>query len=196
MFGETTGISGGACANFDGRNVKIKSEPIFKASHMKSECDCNCCDHKSHRARNNTEDEDSEEETLYNRFQKKQNGKLKFEKQQKEKRGRNPPDGRGNITRCDICDSINHWASKCPDRESQGAYYQIALFENDLDHADGAKRLSQESIGAGIADCGATKTVCGKEWLDSYIDLLSPEEERLVTYKTSHNTLTKDNYTE
>ena len=38
-------------------------------------------------------------------------------KDQKKQRGRNPLDIYGKVTRCDICDSINHWRIACPDRE-------------------------------------------------------------------------------
>ena len=45
--------------------------------------------------------------------------KQRYEEQQpmKENRGRNPLDSYGKVTRCRICDSINHYAKKCPDRE-------------------------------------------------------------------------------
>ena len=32
-------------------------------------------------------------------------------------RGRNPFDDHGNVNRCAICDSVNHWASTCPDAQ-------------------------------------------------------------------------------
>ena len=36
----------------------------------------------------------------------------------KKRKGKNPLDNNGNISRCRICDSINHWEKKCPDRIS------------------------------------------------------------------------------
>ena len=181
MFGETTGIAGDMSKDLDDCDVKIKTEPIFKASHSKTECKCNCCDHQNHQAEREIEEEESEEALYgygygYNRFQRKPAGKFRKHnyqldtgsKQQKfTKKGRNPLDPDGYYTRCNICDSINHYAAKCPDKELQGAFYQISLFENDLDDPISTQKLSQESIGAGIADTGATKTVCGKIWLDT-----------------------------
>lgn len=35
----------------------------------------------------------------------------------KKRRGKNPLDSNGNVSRCRICDSINHWRIACPDRE-------------------------------------------------------------------------------
>ena len=69
----------------------------------------------------------------------------------------------------------------------KGSFHRITLFEGDFDDPISTATLSQECIGAAIADCGASKTVCGKEWLDSYLDILAPEEENLVTYKEAHN---------
>ena len=37
---------------------------------------------------------------------------------------RNPTDFSGNITRCVICESINHWADKCPDKNLNVQSYQ------------------------------------------------------------------------
>ena len=38
------------------------------------------------------------------------------------KQGKNPLDRFGNPTKCAICQSINHWAQNCPDRESENTY--------------------------------------------------------------------------
>ena len=64
-----------------------------------------------------------------------------------QKKGKNPLDQYGNISRCVECESINHWVSNCPDRIRSGqetyqleedpedleTYYQITLFQSDYD---------------------------------------------------------------
>ena len=35
---------------------------------------------------------------------------------QRPPKGKNPLDSKGNITRCSLCESINHWAPDCPDK--------------------------------------------------------------------------------
>ena len=41
------------------------------------------------------------------------------DKRSSSKNSRNPLDRFGKQTRCDLCESINHWADQCPDRPSQ-----------------------------------------------------------------------------
>ena len=106
-------------------------------------------------------------------------------------RGKNPLDAQGNVTRCAICSSINHWANKCPDRgqsekvnlsEDQekinlAETHDIILFESDLDEPRNVKSLLFESLGCAVLDCGASKSVCGDIWYNDYINSL-PESEK------------------
>ena len=50
--------------------------------------------------------------------------------------GKNPVDSRGYITRCGICESINHWAANCPndkdDEKNIKATYAVNLFQSSL----------------------------------------------------------------
>ena len=100
-----------------------------------------------------------------------------------ERKGRNPSDPAGKITRCEICDSINHWAPQCPDKRnwrSNQTFYtndqsyddytsdQITLFQSDFDHPQQLKGLIAESWLHAVLDCGASKTVCGLVWLKSH----------------------------
>ena len=123
-------------------------------------------------------------------------------------RGRNPIDPYGKITRCRICDSVNHWENKCPDKDGQerDTYYEECLngphqtdhseesityevethnvclnseFQNDL-----AKIVCCcESYNVAILDSGAPKSVCGISWLNQYIGTLSPEDKSKVKYR-------------
>ena len=56
------------------------------------------------------------------------------------KQGRNPLNNYGHITRCAVCDSINHWAAKCPDKNSlpqsssiQPTYFHAMTTDNVSD---------------------------------------------------------------
>ena len=201
-FGESTGIGEGVTDNEDMEGPVIKKEPTLQASH-KYLCDCVPKNQRNHQAQ-----EESCDEVLYGcnlKFSQKFKGKTgtrdSFRKSQSsdsgnsrtyQKKGRNPLDKQGNITRCHVCESINHWASSCPDREDEsnnaGVFHQIVLFQNELDDSNNIKTLTQETIGAAVADCGASKTVCGESWLTSYLKLLTPEEKESVTFRKSNNT--------
>ena len=67
------------------------------------------------------------------RFQRYPQRKVTFEK-----KGKNPVDSDGKISRCTWCDSVNHWADKCPDKypekgNSKQAYSDghITLFQGN-----------------------------------------------------------------
>ena len=53
------------------------------------------------------------------------------------------------------------------------------LHDNNLNH------LLGETIGMAILDSGCTRTVCGNQWLDTYLDTLSTIERKSVFSKPS-----------
>ena len=84
---------------------------------------------------------------------------------------KNPLDSKGNIIRYSMCESINNWA---PDRHDKTESpnntrhsYEAILFQADFDHPSKLKSLLSEFWNAGVLDSGASKTVCGRAWLDS-----------------------------
>ena len=107
------------------------------------------------------------------------------------RRGRNPPHGQGNPTKCSICDSINRWAQDCPDKvkdEHDTCYsYHVVLFQSDFDHPSKLPSLVTESWNAAILDCSASKTVCGQAWFDTYIETLSNEDKSKITNDKSNS---------
>ena len=111
---------------------------------------------------------------------------LSYHKPQK---GRNPIDSRGNITRCTICEYVNHWDQSCPDKNNKinpnetWISYKAVLFQSDFDNLNELKGLLSESWSAAVLDSGASKTVCGKVWLDSYLD--SSSENGLISSFTA-----------
>ena len=44
-----------------------------------------------------------------------------------------------------------------------------------------------ESWNVAVLDCGASKTVCGQAWFDTYIETLSSEERSKITYDKSNS---------
>ena len=204
-FGESTLMNEGITNDVDKEGPVIKREPILQAAH-KSSCDCLCDNQQNHQTQKDKEEGCDEvlygyNRKFYHRFKGKTAMTEDVRKSQSldaanfkvnQKKGRNRLDKQGKITRCYICESINHWAANCPDREdeskSEGVLHQVVLFQNELDDSNNIKTLTHETIGAAVADCGASKTVCGESWLTSYLQLLTPQEKEYVSFKKSNNT--------
>ena len=103
-------------------------------------------------------------------------------------KGKNPIDKEGKPTRCLNCESINHWSQNCPDKgKSEQTYviHEIVLHQNDMSNPEQMKTLVAESWSSGLLDCGASKTVCGKIWLDEYINSLSENDKSKIVYYSS-----------
>ena len=83
---------------------------------------------------------------------------------QRPPKGKNPLDSKGNITRCSLCESINHWAPDFRDKTDSPndtwLSYEAILFQTDFDHPSELKVLLSESWNAAVLDSGASKTVC------------------------------------
>ena len=73
------------------------------------------------------------------------------------RRGRNPLDEDGTISRCIIRDSINHWMANCPDAvyyqganvdEAESCDHHITLFQSNLITSQHMKAIVSESFSA------------------------------------------------
>ena len=90
-------------------------------------------------------------------------------------RKRNPVDG--YITKCITCKSILHWAKDCPDWEKaeippdNEKTVCITLFNEEIEHCY-IECFISETFGNAILDAGCIKTVCGKVWLNCYLEML------------------------
>ena len=125
-------------------------------------------------------------------------------------RGSNPTDQYGNITTCIACGSRYHWLDKCPEKkehatyyedsrdidencqefydgEREETYYNVTLFQSDYDSPKNIKSLVHESFNCAVIDCGASKTVCGQIWLNSFLDSLDTVMKNKVEYAPSMN---------
>ena len=110
----------------------------------------------------------------------------------------NPKDFRGNPTVCRKCRSIYHWWQDCPhvtpdekmnnpkrtyfnQNSSQEDLY-IALFQKSTPTtSDEIICLMSETINKAVIDSGCTKTCCGQDWYDAYIQTLSEEDAKNIS---------------
>ena len=97
-------------------------------------------------------------------------------------KGKNPVNSDVEISRCHHCQSINHWFPNCPDRvldkDSEDTLFnhEVVLCEGSLD-TPLVNDLVAESLNCALLDSGASKNVCGRLWLDVYVDSLSEAEK-------------------
>ena len=87
--------------------------------------------------------------------------------------------------RCNICQSINHWTTQCPDRPSEEITYVVdkLILQNPTDLA--LQTLLSETWCCVVLDTSTSGTVCGATWFQEYLDSLSANEIANVTYFTS-----------
>ena len=101
----------------------------------------------------------------------------------------NPKDRDGNVMACNICQSIYHFARQCPEMQkgSSTQYFSedIALFQNlhDTSEPNIMDRFTRDNFGLAVLDTGCNTTVCGKKWLDVYIDTLDKTGQESVSYR-------------
>ena len=93
----------------------------------------------------------------------------------------NPKYVDGEILRCNICDSIYHFAKSCPE-----GWENINKVNEDSDAWDvhlsmGDQQVFMcETVNAAVLDSACTKTVTGRAWRDTYLESLSNEERSQI----------------
>ena len=137
----------------------------------------------------------------------KQRSNVKGEKRKyHKKRGKNPLDQFGNVTRCINCNSINHLIEACPDitkverslflqdsdidsEDESGTIFEINhVYPTNDNFCEDHKSLSSSQMrNSAILDSGAPMNVCGKSWLHQYISSLSDREKKLIVRGNSKN---------
>ena len=102
------------------------------------------------------------------------------DKEREPPKGRNPQTRSGFQTRCRICQSINHWENKCPDKDV--ADTAMLMNEVVLHASDDVvlNSLLSETWSCAVLDCGATNTVCGSEWFKEFVNSLPPEQRNKI----------------
>ena len=126
-------------------------------------------DHRDRRDRDYSSDRRSSREREYSSDNRGVDQRMEL------KSGRNPVYN-GKISRCRICDSVNHWEKRCPDRErdAHGTYQENC---SDYDKSEDREivfnikhaattavdstivTLNSETLTSAVLDCGAAKTV-------------------------------------
>ena len=104
----------------------------------------------------------------------------------------NPRDQYGNILKCHLCDSVSHFARDCPQNRQ---YYStetehVTLFQDGETKAskDALRQLTGDNLCLAVLDSGCNITVCGKEWLQVYLESLSDVELKKVRVEESNTT--------
>ena len=100
-------------------------------------------------------------------------------------KGKNPVDKYGRITRCTICDSVNHWQQECPDKTSSDTLLVHEIVLHNIEETGQLLTLVSESWNCGLLDCGANKTVCGETWLKEYTESLNEDEKQNIKHYSS-----------
>lgn len=104
----------------------------------------------------------------------------------------NPLDRYGRRSKCAVCQSTFHWAKDCPHRGEQVKLTEdcktddieecnITLYTKDSPTE--AEIFMTECFGSAIIDTACTRTVCGQEWINSYIAELSQTEIKDIRQK-------------
>ena len=104
---------------------------------------------------------------------------------------------RGGRRKCSFCESIFHGEYECPDKiyygsgcdedETSASEHDVILYQSNLLTQREFNVFVAESATSAILDCGASATVAGKVWFDSYYDGLSSENQKKVEFHDSNS---------
>ena len=176
IFGDVNG------ANNLGSSCEVKTEPAFHCSSSNSAPNDSFYGKNFKKNSNNYKSQASYSKPSKSQFQKRK------------PKGRNPVDDKGEVTRCVICDSFNHWASNCPDKvyyneqvssDDDEESHQITLFQSNLITNVQMKCFVAETFNTAVLDSGATANVAGKTWVECYINSLSEADKETIVRSSS-----------
>ena len=133
----------------------------------------------------------------FNHYQQRRPNYQKRWQGNKPRNSGNPRDQYGNQFRCHNCNSTQHFVRECP--ENKSTYYSredqvekmenVSLFQHATEDktcsTDTMTRFTGENFGLAVLDTGCNVTVCGKVWLQSYLDSLSMEDQNKVVSEKS-----------
>ena len=114
------------------------------------------------------------------------NGKSRNTAQKHRKKHRKSDESKKvNLSRCFICESTMHQARTCPHqhKKHQGDK-QLSAFTKNIGENYMSQFLS-ETFNTAVLDSGCSKTVCGKIWLDCYLNSIPKEELLKIVDKDS-----------
>ena len=93
----------------------------------------------------------------------------------------NNKDRYGNVMRCHKCQSKFHFAKDCPQKGSN-IMLQTSFEKDHVAQDYESVMLISETRNKALIDTGATSTVCGKIWLDGFIDSLTEMQKKKVQF--------------
>ena len=122
-------------------------------------------------------------------------------------RTKNPIGDNGRPSKCNICESIFHWSRDCPNayennqpdkdntfvpRNKRVNFNLFVAFTGYAKEGQGCKlkSLLEESKGCAIIDSGCATTVCGREWVNDFIDTLCDEDRKNIREEPSKEKFT------
>lgn len=117
-------------------------------------------------------------------------------------KGTNPIDRFGKRSRCAICGSTFHWAKDCEHRDTckqENVKLTTGTIEKNeeifechmevrVDEENPDIVLVTESFGSAIVDTACTRTVCGQNWFNDFVESLQAHERKQVIEKPSNKT--------
>ena len=105
----------------------------------------------------------------------------------------NPTGANGRLLLCSACGSYRHLLKDCPDsyenRKGDQAYETYAeedCYNVMLDKTGEMLVFTTEAMNCAVLDSACSSTVCGKDWLDSYMSSLTEQQKREVKVKESN----------
>ena len=133
-----------------------------------------------------------EESAFYTGQQRYQGKSKNFNKFQTRSKGKtNPLNKYGKPSRCSICQSIFHWRKDCPDDDKSRVNIITTEYDNEQKPEQCNALFTKEShnqheifviesLGSAIIDTACTRTVCGKQWLQHFIEQLDIHDREQV----------------
>ena len=103
----------------------------------------------------------------------------------------------GEVSRCNICESVHHYAINCPHRQQEANLTANTdeEGEQDVDTVDlvlvngsdvPAEIFTTEAMKLAILDTACTRTVCGKPWLDNFLQDLTLDQKSQIVFEQSN----------
>ena len=84
----------------------------------------------------------------------------------------NRPGPDGKPTKCLVCESIFHYAKDCPENKKPAFQeHSVQYFTKEIEQCF-LKQVVSETLNCALIDTGCSATVCGKNWLQCYVDTL------------------------
>ena len=91
----------------------------------------------------------------------------------------------GEVMRCKVCDSKFHFAKQCPNGNASTMLQSVLDYhqQNILDVSNDYESIMivlKDTLNRALIDTGATTTVCGSTWLETFLESLNTAQRRLV----------------